>query len=443
MLSIVIPNPVATILRVLREAGYEAYAVGGCVRDSILGRKPNDWDITTSASPSEIKALFKRTVDTGIAHGTVTVMVRGQGYEVTTYRIDGAYSDSRHPDSVTFTSSLREDLRRRDFTINAMAYEPHEGLVDLFGGMEDLKAGVIRAVGDPDARFTEDALRIMRAVRFSAQLGFRIDPATFAALKRHAPQLEKISKERIRTELVKLLTSPHPEYFLRLHDAGITAVIMPLFDRMLKTTQNSPFHIHDVGHHTIQVMENVEADPVLRLAALLHDTGKVEAKTTDANGRDHFKGHPAISARYAEAFLRDLRFDNDTIRDVTLLVEYHDLRFAPTAGNVRRMIHRVGERLFPSFLKLIFADNAAKSVYAAEEFMPRYTGMLALYEEIKAAGDALSLKDLAVSGNDLIAAGMKPGKELGEVLNAMLDEVLEHPEHNEKEYLLAHFLPSA
>ena len=441
MISITIPNRAATVLRVLHEAGYEAYAVGGCVRDSILGRRPNDWDITTNAMPRQIKALFRRTVDTGIEHGTVTVMIGPESFEVTTYRIDGDYSDSRYPDSVSFTTSLAEDLRRRDFTVNAMAYEPHGGLVDLFGGVKDLRDGVIRAVGEPAERFDEDALRIMRAVRFSAQLGFSIEEKTAAALHRFAPKLEFISRERIRDELCKLLVSPHPEYFLRLSEAGITAVIMPVFDRMLETEQHTPFHLYDVGHHTLKVMESVENDLVLRLCALLHDVGKVEAKKTDAAGRDHFKGHPAISARFAESFLREYRFDNETIRKVVRLIEVHDMRFPPSLPNVRRMLSRLGPELFPLYLKLIKADNAGQSAYAAEEFMQRYPGMLAAYDEIRAAGDPLSLKDLAVSGNDLIAAGLKPGKELGALLAAMLEDVLETPSHNQKDYLLEHYLP--
>ena len=249
-MRLTIPPKVSEILDILHSHGYEAYAVGGCVRDSILARTPDDWDITTSANPEEVKGLFRRTVDTGLQHGTVTVLLGEESFEVTTYRLDGEYEDSRHPREVTFTSSLQEDLKRRDFTINAMAYNRQEGLVDFFGGMADLQRKVIRAVGDPKERFSEDALRIMRAVRFSAQLGFSIERKTYEALRELAPSLVHISAERIQTELVKLLLSEHPEYLEAAWQTGITRVILPEFDAMMETPQNSPHHCYDVGHIT-------------------------------------------------------------------------------------------------------------------------------------------------------------------------------------------------
>ncbi len=436
MQTILLPEKVSRILSVLSGAGYEAYAVGGCVRDAILGREPEDWDITTNARPEEVKGLFRRTVDTGIAHGTVTVMLGSDGFEVTTYRQDGDYSDHRHPDAVVFTASLEEDLKRRDFTINAMAYRPETGLVDLFGGQEDLEKRIIRCVGDPRERFDEDALRIMRALRFSAQLGFAIAPETREAIREFAPRLQLISRERIRVELVKLLVSPHPDRLLDLAECGITAEIFPLWDTMLATEQNSAFHLYSVGIHTLKVVENVPAEPVLRLAALLHDCGKPACKTTDMGSRNHFHGHAELGATIAEEFLKELRFDNKTINDVVKLVKVHDDRFPPKRKNVRREMNRVGTELFPSFLKLVLADTLAKSNYALEETMHNYTLVCRLYEEITAAGDPITLKDLAVKGSDLIAAGMKPGPEMGEVLSRMLDDVLENPEHNQKEYLI-------
>lgn len=436
MQTILLPEKVSRILSVLSGAGYEAYAVGGCVRDAILGREPEDWDITTNARPEEVKGLFRRTVDTGIAHGTVTVMLGSDGFEVTTYRQDGDYSDHRHPDAVVFTASLEEDLKRRDFTINAMAYRPETGLVDLFGGREDLEKRIIRCVGDPRERFDEDALRIMRALRFSAQLGFAIAPETREAIREFAPRLQLISRERIRVELVKLLVSPHPDRLLDLAECGITAEIFPLWDTMLATEQNSAFHLYSVGIHTLKVVENVPAEPVLRLAALLHDCGKPACKTTDMGSRNHFHGHAELGATITEEFLKELRFDNKTINDVVKLVKVHDDRFPPKRKNVRREMNRVGTELFPSFLKLVLADTLAKSNYALEETMHNYTLVCRLYEEITAAGDPITLKDLAVKGSDLIAAGMKPGPEMGEVLSRMLDDVLENPEHNQKEYLI-------
>ena len=440
MPSFAVPRSVSRILNTLSSAGFEAWAVGGCVRDSLLGRVPGDWDITTSALPEQVKALFHRTVDTGIAHGTVTVMIGREGYEVTTYRVDGTYSDGRHPDSVTFTPSLSEDLRRRDFTVNAMAYHPKKGLVDLFGGLHDLQNGVIRAVGDPNERFDEDALRILRAVRFSAQLGFTIEEETFSAIRRFAGRLTLVSAERIRTELMKLLLSPHPEIFRRLYESGITAVIFPEFDAMMDTPQNTPFHCCSVGEHTLKVLAAAESDPVLRLAALLHDVGKISTRTTDAGGRDHFKGHGSVSAAFAEKFLKELRFDNATLSLVTRLIRVHDDRFAPTQANVRRAIRRMGEDLFPYYVQFILADNRGKSAFAAEEFLPRYETLLASWEEVRRLGDCVSLKTLALSGADLIAAGIRPGPALGQLLNSMLDDVLAQPEHNTREYLSGRYL---
>ena len=316
-----IPKNAETILHILEKAGYEAYVVGGCVRDSILGRSPDDWDITTSAKPEQVKALFHRTVDTGLQHGTVTVLMEKEGYEVTTYRVDGEYEDGRHPKEVTFTASLKEDLKRRDFTINAMAYNPSSGLVDLFGGLEDIERKIIRCVGDPLERFTEDALRIMRAVRFSAQLGFAIEEETRKALKVLAPNLKHVSAERIQVELVKLLMSPHSDYLRVAYEAGITAEFLPEFDACMTTSQNTPHHCYTVGEHILHSLCHVRADKVLRITMLLHDIGKPVVRKTDENGRDHFKMHGIAGEKRAAQILRRLKFDNDTIRKVTRQVK--------------------------------------------------------------------------------------------------------------------------
>lgn len=323
-IRIAVPEKGQYIIKTLQKAGFEAYAVGGCVRDSILGREPQDWDITTSARPQQVKALFPRTIDTGLQHGTVTVMLRGEGFEVTTYRIDGSYEDSRHPSQVSFTADLREDLRRRDLTINAMAYNDTAGLVDLFGGLADLKARMVRCVGDPGERFREDALRILRAIRFSAQLGYTIEKDTAAAIAKLAPTLSRISAERIQTELTKLMLSPNPDYLRTAYDTGVTKVFFPEFDRAMETPQNHPHHCHGVGEHILHALGCVEADKVLRLAVLLHDIGKPAVLTTDSEGRSHFHGHAAVSGKMAENILRRLRYDNETILKVCRLVQYHD-----------------------------------------------------------------------------------------------------------------------
>jgi len=433
-----LPEKVKFIIETIQQAGFEAYAVGGCVRDSILGRDPDDWDITTSANPMQVKELFRRTVDTGIKHGTVTVMLEKEGFEVTTYRIDGKYEDSRHPKEVIFTPSLEEDLKRRDFTINAMAYNEKNGIIDLFGGMEDIKNKKIRCVGDAQARFSEDALRIMRAVRFSAQLGYEIEERTAEAIKLLAPTLKNISAERIQVELVKLVKSPNPDYLRFAYNFGVTKIILPEFDAAMETEQNNPHHCYSVGEHTLQSMKEVEPDKVLRLALLFHDFGKPVTITTDEKGIHHFHGHPAVSEELAGKILHRLRFDNDTIRKVTRLVYFHDYGngVKPTETIVRRAINKVGEELFPLFLKVRQADLNAQSDYKREEKQSNLEAWKQIYEDILQRKDCVSLKTLAITGSDLIKAGMSPGKEIGETLNRMLELVLEHPEKNNREILL-------
>lgn len=436
MKEIAVPKKVGTIIETLEGAGFEAYAVGGCVRDSLLGREPDDWDITTSAAPEQVKALFFRTVDTGLAHGTVTVLLEKEGFEVTTYRVDGAYEDGRHPKEVTFTASLSEDLKRRDFTINAMAYNPRTGLVDLYGGIRDLNEKTIRCVGDPKERFGEDALRILRAVRFCAQLGFSVEPRTREALGLLAPNLRHVSAERIQTELVKLLVSPHPDCLLTAWEAGITREFLPELDAAMETEQNTPHHCYTVGMHTIQSLSFVRADKVLRLTMLLHDLGKPVVKKTDENGRDHFKTHGAESERMARVILRRLRFDNDTTDKVCRLIRWHDYRPAPLMGEVRKAVNRIGEELFPLYLEVQRADVMAQSQYRRDEKLKRLSGVEECYKEICSKGQCVSLKTLAVTGRDLIAAGYPAGPALGETLHLLLEKVLEEPSLNQKELLL-------
>lgn len=431
-----IPEKAEIILHTLEEAGYEAYVVGGCVRDSILGRSPDDWDITTSAKPEEVKALFRRTVDTGLIHGTVTVMLDKEGFEVTTYRVDGEYEDGRHPKEVSFTASLEEDLKRRDFTINAMAYNPKRGLVDLFGGVQDMEKRIIRCVGNPLERFTEDALRILRAVRFSAQLGFSIEGETLKAISVLAPNLKYVSAERIQVELLKLLVSPHPDYLRTAYEAGITKEILPEFDRCMETEQNTPHHCYNVGEHTLQSLLNIRADKVLRLTMLLHDFGKPVVKCTDEDGRDHFKTHGPEGEKMAVSILRRLKMDNDTIRKVRSLIKWHDYRPKGEAVSVRKAISLIGEELFPLYLEVQKADILAQSAYRREEKLARLTAVSALYEEILDRGQCISLKTMALTGRDLIDAGYTPGKELGGILEKLLVHVLENPEDNKKEILL-------
>lgn len=435
-MQIHLPEKVHKIIDSLEEAGFEAYAVGGCIRDSILGREPDDWDITTSAKPEEIKSLFPRTLDTGIKHGTVTVLLGGEGFEVTAYRIDGVYEDSRHPSEVTFTTSLKEDLRRRDFTVNAMAYNEHSGLIDLYGGLADIENQVIRCVGNARERFGEDALRMLRAVRFSAQLGYRIDEETGEAVKALASNLQKISAERIQVELVKLVTSPHPDYLRTAYELGITAQILPEFDLCMETPQRHKHHCYDVGEHILHSMLGVEPDKVLRLSMLFHDIGKPQTLTVDPDGTTHNKKHPFEGEKITRKVMRRLKFDNDTTDKVTKLVLYHDYDIAPTEAGVRRAVNRIGEDIFAMIFTVRRADIAAQSDYMREEKLAKVARIEKLYREILARRDAVTLKDLAISGKDLIAEGMPPGRQIGETLSALLEKVLDDPSLNKREILL-------
>ena len=436
-MQIELPQQAADIITTLESAGYEAYAVGGCVRDSLLGRVPDDWDITTNAKPDEVKKLFRRTIDTGIQHGTVTVMMGKTGYEVTTYRVDGEYEDGRHPKNVAFTGSLREDLCRRDFTINAMAYRPKDGLVDCFRGMEDLREGRIRCVGDARARFTEDALRMMRAVRFSAQLSFSIEEKTFEAMKALAGNLEKVSAERIQAEFVKLVCSPNPDALRLLYEAGLSAVFFPEFDECMRTGQNHPHHCYSVGEHILHAMKAVRADRVLRLAMCFHDIGKPYTKETDENGIDHFHWHAVIGEDLTKKILRRLKFDTDTIVKVSGLVRNHDRNIEPDKRGMRRAMADVGSELFPGLFDVKEADIAAQSTYQRQEKQERLARLREVYDEVLRDRECVCLKDLAVTGRDLIDIGIPAGPGLGAVLKELLKLVVEEPSCNSKEYLLA------
>lgn len=431
-----IPEKVNRIIGTLAAAGHEAYAVGGCVRDALLGRKPADWDITTSASPMEVKMLFPRTIDTGIHHGTVTVMIGRDGFEVTTYRVDGEYEDCRHPKEVQFTKSLIEDLKRRDFTINAMAYNEEHGLVDEFDGVGDLRRGIIRCVGNAGERFTEDALRMLRAVRFSAQLDFTLEEHTKAAIGELCGRLHKVSAERIQAELVKLLVSSHPEKIRDAWETGITRIILPEFDACMACGQDNPHHIYSVGEHTIHALQEIDADKVLRLTVLLHDFGKPAVKTTDERGTDHFHSHQAVSQDLAEAILKRLKFDNDTIRQVKKLTYYHDYHPALTCAGVRKAMHRIGEELFPLYLKVQRADILAQNPVTQERKLADLAEMERLYKKVLKEQSCFTLKQLAVTGHDLMDAGIPAGPELGNILNHLLEAVIEDPQKNERERLI-------
>lgn len=442
-----IPNKVNDIIEELMSHGYEAYAVGGCVRDMVLGREPEDWDITTSATPIDVKRIFRRTVDTGILHGTVTVLVDKDHYEVTTYRLDGKYEDSRHPMQVSFTSSLYEDLKRRDFTINAMAYNEKEGFVDLFGGMEDLKKGLIRCVGSAEERFDEDALRILRALRFSAQLGFTIEEATWEAIKDRCENLRKISAERIRVELTKLLISDHPDRLRDLYQIGITKVILPELDAMMITPQKNIHHIYNVGEHTIKAVEEVAGKleegrfaardrAILRWTMLLHDVEKPGTISVGKDGQNHFYGHQEKGTITARNILKRLKFDNETIDSVTHLIHWHDYRFVLTPAGMRKAASKIGRASMELLFEVNRADTSAKNPKRTQDKYERLQIAKELYQETVEREECVSLKELKINGKDLIHLGLKPGKELGDILFRLLARVLEEPELNEKQILL-------
>lgn len=415
-MRIQIPSHVEYIIGKLNQNGYEAFAVGGCVRDTLLGRTPGDWDITTSARPEQVKALFRRTIDTGIQHGTVTVMLERTGYEVTTYRIDGEYEDGRHPRQVEFTSDLLEDLKRRDFTINAMAYSHETGIVDAFGGMEDLEKRVIRCVGEPMERFEEDALRILRAIRFSAQLDFSIEEKTREAITRIAPNLAKVSRERVQMELTKLLCSDHPEQIRQVYETGISRYVSEEFSCL-------PWE-------KAEISPALPKEKYVRWAAFLRCACPAEQDSwqTDLScekaAEKNFCEEREKAVRAGGRILRDLKLDNETIGRVKTLTSWCGEKLLPEAPSVRRAMSKMEPEVWDALVEL--------NQYGDE--------ILCLTKEIRAAGDCLDLKHLAVNGRDLMSAGVRPGKDMGEILNRMLQEVLERPENNQKEILMSMFV---
>jgi len=431
-----LPRDVQIIIRILNEHGKEAYVVGGCVRDSLLNNMVHDWDITTSATPDEIKEIFKnfQVITTGIKHGTVTVLVAGTPYEITTFRQDGNYEDHRHPDQVLFTSSLIDDLKRRDFTINAMVYHSNTGVIDPYAGAEDLKNKLIRAVGNPNDRFKEDALRILRALRFSIQLGFDIEENTSKAMLENKDLLNSISKERITAELYKMLQYPIKDQFLKYKD--IIGVIIPELIPTFDFDQRNKYHIHNVYEHMLYVVDGCKTDnPDIKFAALLHDIGKPKSFTLDQNGFGHFYGHPNRSYEIATQVLQnDVRLSKKQMNRVLNLVLFHDMVLTS-----KKAVKKALNKLDPDFLSDWFILKQADiddHIYK-EGFKSINIPLLQGYiKEILSEESCFSLKDLAINGNDLIAIGYKQGKIIGQMLNEALQEVMNETILNEKEALL-------
>lgn len=435
--KIAVPPHAAQVLELLKKSGFEAWCVGGCVRDSLLGLFPDDWDITTSALPEETLACFQnfRTVETGIKHGTVTVLVEGQPVEITTFRSDGDYTDHRHPGKVRFSRCLADDLSRRDFTVNALAYHPQRGLVDQFGGLEDLEHNILRCVGQPEIRFTEDALRILRCLRFAAVLGFSIEETTGQALKACQALLKDISHERVREELSKLLCGEYAGDILRGY-SEVVFTVLPELSPMKSCTQETPYHCYDVWEHTLHVLDSVPKQSVLRWAALLHDCGKPDVKFFSPDGVAHFYGHDKKSVEIAGPLLERLRFSNQEAEAVLTLVRYHGERPPLPEKRIKKLLGKLGQEALFQLFALMRGDLSAKAPGLYEERIAALEECEALARNILSCGECLTLRDLAVNGNDLLALGFSRDPSLGNALNSLLDEVLERTLENEKSALL-------
>lgn len=439
MSRIELPDGAAALLDALERAGFEACAVGGCVRDSLLGLTPHDWDLCTAARPEQVKGALAgldcTCLDTGVKHGTVTVLFRGAAYEITTYRVDGPYSDARHPDSVVLSTRLEDDLARRDFTVNAMAYSGRRGLVDPFGGEEDLRRGVLSCVGDPEARFSEDALRILRALRFASAYGFAIDPATASAIHAKKELLGCIAGERVREELCKLLCGKAVLEVL-LSYSDVLCVPIPELSPCVGFDQHSRYHCWDVYEHMARAVAACRtSDPVTRFALLLHDVGKPACFTLDERG-GHFKGHAGASAALAEGVLDRLRFDGKTRRKILELVRFHDTPPEPTPRSVRRWLARLGRSQTARLLEVARADALAHAEWTVGSRLEALDAAEVLLRQALAEDACFSLKDLAVKGDDLLALGVPEGKQVGALLGALLGEVLDGKTPNRREVLL-------
>lgn len=436
-MNIVLPKNVKTIIKILNTHNYEAFIVGGCVRDSAIGLTPHDWDICTNAKPEEIKKCFENfnTFDSGIKHGTISVVLDGEVFEVTTYRIDGTYSDNRRPDSVSFTSDITQDLARRDFTINAMAYNEQSGLIDPYGGRNDLSDKIIKCVGNPDFRFNEDALRIIRALRFASVYNFDIDDKTAKSIHKNADLLNNIAVERISVELNKLLSGYGAEQILNNY-RDVIAVFIPEIMPMFDYNQHTKHHNRDLWHHTTYAVKSIDNTPLLRMSMLLHDIGKPKACKRDEDGTCHFKGHPKYSAEMAENILRRLKYSNDFIETCITIIKYHDVRFSGSKRQLRRVMSAIGDKNVELLLKIQRADIMAQSDYKHKEKLEKLNLACKTYKEILADKDCFTLKQLKINGNDIKNLGVSEGIKIGKILKILLGLVIEDKIENEKSALI-------
>ncbi|KNZ41819.1 CCA tRNA nucleotidyltransferase [Acetobacterium bakii] len=431
-----LPNPVKKVIDKLESCGFSGYIVGGCVRDYLLGKTPKDFDMTTDATPEEVMKCFKdyRVIETGIAHGTVTVMLDGLSIEITTHRTETVYSDNRHPDTVSFSKNIMDDLSRRDFTMNAMAYHPRYGLIDLYGGAKDIEDKVIRCVGDPNQRFNEDALRILRGLRFASDLGFEIEENTRQAIFDCRELLRLISVERITAELTRLLCGQNVKAVL-LDAVSVIAVMIPELLPMVGFDQKTPYHCYDILTHTAVSIENIQPVAHLRWAMLFHDVGKPETYTNDDRNIGHFYGHSELSQKIAVSRMRALKMDRKTISQVSTLVKYHAVPLEPTKKCIKRWLKRLSQPLFQDLLAVKYADISAKTPGNTKR-LEILEAVEVLLKEIVSENECFSRKGLAVNGHDLITMGIDDGKEIGRILDVLLEAVIDEKLENTRDILI-------
>lgn len=437
-MKITLPKDVEFILRKLSSHGFEAYIVGGCVRDSVLGIIPNDWDITTNAKPKDVINCFRdyQMFDNGVKHGTVSVIINNNVYEITTFRIDGDYEDFRHPKSVQFSTTLKDDLARRDFTINAMAYSPDVGLIDYYGGVDDLNLKAIRCVGAPKERFNEDALRILRGLRFASVYGFSIEIKTSEAVLATAELLNNISEERIASEFNKLLCGETASYILNRFKKVI-AVFIPEIKVMFNFDQNNPHHDKTLWRHTTSTIFHIENDLILRLTMFFHDIGKpMSRKYDEIKKLCHYKGHGKFSSAIAENVLKRLKYSNDIIETVTLLIKYHDVRFSDNKKQIKHVLTAIGEENFVRLLKVQKADMLAQSSYNREEKLRNFALAEQTFAEVIKEKECFKLCDMDINGHDLIHLGITNGIDIGRTLKLLLSMIIDEKIENKKDVLI-------
>lgn len=438
-MKLILPENVLLIISKLELYGFECYAVGGCVRDMLLGIKPKDFDLTTNAKPEQIVDIFKdyKIIDTGIKHGTVAVIIDKEIYEITTYRIDGDYEDNRHPVNVAFTTSLKEDLSRRDFTVNAMAYNPVSGIVDYFNGTEDLKYRAIRCVGDADKRFKEDALRMLRALRFASTYNFSVEFNTYNAIAKNKELLNNISKERISSELTKILCGASCDYILRMFK-DVFAIVIPEISAMFNFYQNNPCQNKTLWKHTVYSVKNIDNEPVLRMTMLLHDIGKPISEKIDEKGISRYNGHNKISAGIAKQILERLRYSNDFTENVVSLISLHNINIKADRIIIKKILKNIGKEKFSMLLKVQMADTLAQSDFDKSKKVNNLIQVENIFNEILYNNECYNLKSLDIKGTDIMDCGISKGKIIGDTLNLLLNKVIEGTLENQKDKLLTY-----